>query len=67
MAQTTVEEVFEKLKPVYGAKKMSALWFAYLSEDADGKRDIEATLRMMYVKSLGETFEKQQVLLTSGL
>jgi hypothetical protein len=64
MAQTTVEEVFEKLKPVYGAKKMSALWFAYLSEDADGKRDIEATLRMMYAKSLGETFEKQQVLLT---
>lgn len=47
MAQTTVEELFQKLKPVYGKGEMDALWSAYLSGDAEGKRDIEATLRMM--------------------
>jgi len=64
MTTAQIEELFSKLRPIYGNKKMNALWYAYLAEDADGRREIEATLQMMYAKRLGETFDRQQVLLT---
>ena len=56
-----VEGLFKILKPVLGARAR-ALWMEYWL-NPDGRRDIEALLRVLASQHLGKDFERRQVLL----
>lgn len=58
-----VKELCCKLAPVYGKKKIGALWHSYLIENMDGKREIEATLQVLAAK-LDGSFDSNKVLLS---
>jgi hypothetical protein len=58
----TVEELCERLRPVFG-NKIDRLWFAYLAEDSDGKREIESILEILNAKTLNRD-GTENVLLT---
>ena len=47
-----------KLRPILG-EKVDRLWRAYLVEDADGKREIEQILNMMYVDNISTDFDNK--------
>lgn len=52
------EEICVKLRPILG-EKVDRLWRAYLVEDADGKREIEQILNMMYVDNISTDFDNK--------
>lgn len=58
-----VQEICRKLKPILGAKA-DRYWLAYLSEDADGKRELEIILNMLMARHLGSDVENQKVYLS---
>ena len=43
------EEICKKLRPIHG-KKIDRLWQAYSIEDADGKREIEQMIQILYTR-----------------
>jgi len=49
----TVEELCKRLKPIFGSK-IERLWFAYLAEDTEGKREIENILQILNAKTLNQ-------------
>ena len=57
-----VEELFSKLRPLMG-EQLERLRLVYLAEDADGQREIETVLRLMYAKQTHEQINKPQILL----
>jgi len=61
--EADVKELCRKLKPVLG-RKIDALWRSYLTEDIDGKREIETTLNILAAKVLGDGFDTGQILLS---
>ena len=63
MTTADIEELFSKLKPIYGNEKVDRLWLSYLAEDTDGRKEIETTLRMLCVKHLSKTPGKSPLLL----
>ncbi len=62
MTITRVEELCRKLRPVMG-RKIDALWYAYLTEDTQGKREIEAAIEIMAEKKLKDQPGKDRLLL----
>jgi len=61
--ESEVRELCRKLKPLLG-RKVDALWRSYLTEDMDGKREIETTLNILAAKALNEGFDSDSVLLS---
>ena len=61
--ESEVRELCRKLKPILG-KKVDALWRSYLTEDMDGKREVETTLNILAAKVLNEGFDGNRVLLS---
>ena len=57
-----IEELFSRLRPLMG-EQLERLRLAYLAEDADGQREIETVLRLMYAKHTREEINKPQILL----
>ena len=57
-----VERVFQKLRPVMGAR-LDELWQAYLLSDPKTRALLEASLRAQ-LATLGSTFEDAEILLT---
>ena len=57
-----VQELFRKLKPIYG-KKIDELWNVYLMEDREGKSEIEATLQIMESRIFSKAIEKNEPIL----
>lgn len=51
-----VQEICRKLKPIIG-EKANRYWLVYLTEDQEGKREIETALKLMAVKHLGSTID----------
>jgi len=49
----TVEELCKRLKPIFGSK-IERLWFAYLAEDTEGKREIENILQILNARILNQ-------------
>ena len=54
-----VEEICRKLRPIHG-KKIDQLWKAYLTEDNDGKKEIEQIIQIMYVKTFPGDFSQDE-------
>jgi len=57
-----IEEIFRKVKPIYG-QKIDRLWQAYIIEDTDGKKEIETILQLLYTKALNQEINNQKILL----
>lgn len=49
----TFEDDLRRLQPLIGADRALSLWRAYQYEGADGRRDMEAAIRLQVEKSLG--------------
>ena len=62
MIHVLAEELCAKLKPIYGPK-INKLWAAYLTEDRQGRQEIEAVLNLMYVQATSEGLDKRRILL----
>ena len=58
-----VQELCRQLKPLIG-KKADQYYLAYLTEDQEGRRDIEAAIRLMAVKRLGSTVDSPETYLS---
>ena len=58
----TVEELCKRLRPILGSK-IDRLWFTYLAEDSNGKREIENILQILNAKILSEA-TSENILLT---
>jgi hypothetical protein len=52
MAENNIQVICRKLKPIIG-EKAERFWLAYLTEDQDGKREIEMALNLMAARHLG--------------
>lgn len=57
------KELCARLKPVLG-RKIDALWYSYITEDAEGKQEILTTLNVLAAKALKANFEKAPILLS---
>jgi len=57
----TVEGLCKELKPILGAK-IDKLWFAYLAEDSEGKREIENILQILRARTLSDTSNEKVLL-----
>ncbi len=51
-----VQEICRKLKPIIG-ERAERYWLAYLSEDYQGKQELEIALQMIGAKLLGSEIE----------
>lgn len=51
MSLKNVEELCKKLKPVIG-EKADQIWYTYLAEDVEGKRELETALHIMHARML---------------
>ncbi len=56
------EELFSRLRPLIGPK-LEQLRLAWLAEDADGQREIETVLRLLYARQTGEQINQSPLLL----
>lgn len=56
-----IEELCKKLRPLYG-EAIDRFWQVYLIEDADGKRELEQTVRLLYAQTFTNAFEEESVL-----
>ena len=54
-----VYELCQKLKPLIGPQA-DAYWFAYLAENAEGKKELADTLQLMASQLLGPDFEQSK-------
>ena len=58
-----IQELCRQLKPVIG-KKADQYYLAYLTEDQEGRRDIEAAIRLTAIKHFGSTIDAPQTFLS---
>ena len=58
-----IQEICRQLKPILG-RKADQYWLAYLTEDQEGRREVEAAIRLIAVKHLGLNLENPQVFLS---
>ena len=58
-----IQEICRQLKPIIGTKA-DRYWLAYLTEDQDGKRDIDMAVRLLAVKHLGLAVDNPQTFLS---
>ena len=49
---TDIQEICRQLKPIIG-DKADRYWLTYLTEDQDGKRDVDTAIRLLAVRQLG--------------
>ena len=56
------EELCARLKPIYG-EKIDRLWAAYLTEDRDGRNEIEMVLNVLYARATSEEVGTHHILL----
>ena len=56
------EDLFSRLRPLIGPK-LEQLRMAWLAEDADGQREIETVLRLLYARQTNEEINRQPLLL----
>ena len=57
-----IEELCKRLKPILGSR-IDRLWFTYLAENSDGKREIENILQILDARTLNQD-GNENVLLT---
>lgn len=57
-----IDDLFAKLRPLMG-ERLERLRLAYLAENADGQREIETMLRLMYAKRTNERINESKILL----
>lgn len=58
-----VQEICRQLKSILG-RKADQYWIAYLTEDQEGKRELEAAIRLIAVKHLGLNLDNPEVFLS---
>ena len=58
-----IQEICRQLKPIIGTKA-DRYWLAYLTEDQDGKRNIDIAIRLLAVKHLGLAVDNPQTFLS---
>jgi hypothetical protein len=58
-----IQEICRQLKPIIG-ERANRYWLAYLTEEQDGKRDIETAIRLLAVKHLGLSVDTPQTFLS---
>jgi len=58
-----IQEICRQLKPIIGTKA-DRYWLAYLTEDQDGKRDIDMAIRLLAVRHLGLAVDNPQTFLS---
>ena len=59
-----VHEVLRKLRPILG-QRVERYWLAYLSEDHEGRQELETAFRLMAAKYLGSEVETLDVPLSA--
>ena len=57
-----IEDVFRKLKPLYG-EELDRLWQEYLVSDAKVQKLMESALRLTLAREYGHGFEEREILL----
>jgi hypothetical protein len=57
-----IEDVFKKLKPLYG-EELDRVWQEYIASDAKLQKLIETALRISLAQHYGETYEEREILL----
>ena len=57
-----IEEIYKKLQPILGAKKLENLWLEY-SIYPEQRREIEGIIKALKAKYLDENFEKKKTFL----
>ncbi len=63
MSVTKVQEMCRRLKPILG-NKADTLWVAYLTEDYEGRREIENMLEILSLQSLNQRVDIEKILLS---
>ncbi len=63
MTATRVEEMCRRLKPILG-DRADTLWVAYLTEDYEGRKEIENMLQILYLRSLNQRVDTEKILLS---
>jgi len=63
MTATRVEEMCRRLKPILG-DRADTLWIAYLTEDYEGRKEIESMLQILYLRSLNQSVDTEKILLS---
>lgn len=58
-----IQEICRQLKPIIG-ERANRYWLAYLTEEQDGKRDMETAIRLLAVKHLGLSVDNPQTFLS---
>ncbi len=63
MSVTKVQEMCRRLKPILG-DRADTLWVAYLTEDYEGRREIENMLEILSLQSLNQRVDIEKILLS---
>jgi len=63
MTATKVQEMCRRLKPILG-DRADTLWVAYLTEDYEGRKEIENMLEILYLRSLNQRVDTEKILLS---
>ncbi|MBA7490514.1 hypothetical protein ES702_01052 [subsurface metagenome] len=63
MSATKVQEMCRRLKPILG-DRADTLWVAYLTEDYEGRKEIESMLQILYLRSLNQSVDTEKILLS---
>jgi len=63
MSITKVQEMCRRLKPILG-DRADTLWVAYLTEDYEGRREIENMLEILSLQSLNQRVDIEKILLS---
>ncbi|MFZ1684106.1 MAG: DUF87 domain-containing protein, partial [Candidatus Zixiibacteriota bacterium] len=60
---TDIQEICRQLKPIIG-EKADRYWLTYLTEDQDGKRDVDTAIRLLAVRYLGAAVDDPKTFLS---
>ncbi len=63
MSLAKVQEMCRRLKPILG-DRADTLWVAYLTEDYEGRREIENMLEILSLQSLNQRVDIEKILLS---
>ena len=63
MSATKVQEMCRRLKPILG-DRADTLWVAYLTEDYEGRKEIENMLEILSLRSLNQRVDTEKILLS---
>jgi len=62
MSLDNIEELCKKLKPLIG-EKADQIWYTYLAEDSEGRREIESALQIMHAQMVTGKVDITKILL----